>query len=84
VYPWITILAATSLVITATYLLWTYQRMFLGPLNEKYEALPDCTLREKATLYPLAVLVLLVGIFPQPVLNLFSPTLQRLIQLLGA
>ena len=83
VYPWITILSATSLVITATYLLWTYQRIFLGPLNEKYETLPDCTLREKVTLYPLAVLVLLVGIFPQPLLNLFNPTMQRLIQLLG-
>ncbi|RJP20226.1 MAG: NADH-quinone oxidoreductase subunit M [Candidatus Omnitrophota bacterium] len=82
VFPWITVLSTSGIVIGAVYMLWTYQRMFLGPLNEKYASLPDCNVREQVTLYPLAFIVVLVGIFPHLVLNLFSPTMSNLIDLL--
>ena len=35
-FPWMTVIATSGLVLGATYLLWTYQRMFLGGLNQKY------------------------------------------------
>jgi len=82
VFTWITLFSTSGIVIGAAYLLWTYQRMFLGPLNEKYAHLPDCTLREKATLFPLAFIVVLIGVFPQLLINLINPTLQQLIQVL--
>ncbi len=79
-FMWITIFSTSGIVIGAVYMLWTYQRMFLGPLNEKYQSLPDCTAREQITLYPLAFIVVLVGVFPHLVLNLFDPTMMNLIQ----
>jgi len=79
----ITIISTSGIVLTAVYMLWTYQRMFLGPLNEKYKDMPDCTLREKCTLIPLAIIVFIVGIFPSLVINWFEPTMGRLVELLS-
>ncbi|MFN7134682.1 MAG: NuoM family protein, partial [Myxococcales bacterium] len=46
VFQWMTALAALGVVITAAYYLWTLQRVFLGPLNARYAALPDLNWRE--------------------------------------
>jgi len=82
VYLWITVLATSGIVITAAYTLWTYQRIFLGPLNQKYADLPDCTLREKVTLIPLACFVVILGIFPNLLIHYFNPTMQQLVKML--
>ncbi|MBZ0258283.1 NADH-quinone oxidoreductase subunit M, partial [bacterium] len=82
VFTWITILAMSGIVITAAYVLWTYQRVFLGPLNEKYADMRDCTLREQVTLYPLAFIVILLGVFPHLILQFFEPTVAQLLEIL--
>ena len=71
----ITIVSATGIIITAAYCLWTLQRMFLGRVNEKYADLPDINRREALSLAPLGVLVVLLGVYPHPVLNLMRSTL---------
>ncbi len=71
----ITAIAATGVIITAAYCLWTLQRMFLGKLNEKYALLPDMNKREMVSLAPLGVLVVALGVYPHPVLNLMKSTL---------
>jgi NADH-quinone oxidoreductase subunit M len=68
-------ISAGGVIITAAYCLWTVQRVFLGKVNEKYAALPDLTGREVVSLAPLAVLVVLLGVYPHPVLNLMKATL---------
>jgi NADH-quinone oxidoreductase subunit M len=73
-----TIIATIGIVLTAAYFLWTLQRMFLGPLNEKYKALPDISPREIFTLAPLGIIVIVLGIFPMPVLDLMSASLNHL------
>lgn len=78
----LSILGTSGIVLTAAYMLWTYQRIFLGPLNEKYANMPDCSLREKATLIPLAVIVTILGLFPNILIHLFDPTVQKLLDLL--
>ncbi|MBN2383191.1 NADH-quinone oxidoreductase subunit M [bacterium] len=77
-YKTFVVIAATSVIITAAYLLWTIQRMFLGPVNEKYADLPDISGRELFTLVPLGIITLIIGIFPHPVLNLFRDSLAHL------
>ncbi|MDH4161761.1 MAG: NADH-quinone oxidoreductase subunit M [Nitrospirota bacterium] len=72
------VIAATGVIITAAYCLWTLQRVFLGAVNQKYALLPDLTGREIASLAPLAVLVVVLGVFPHPVLNLMKSTLGSL------
>ena len=37
------IIGAGGVILTAGYLLWTIQRVYLGPLNEKYKSLPRLT-----------------------------------------
>ena len=70
VYQGLTIISLSSVVITAGYYLWTIQRVFLGKLNEKYKELLDLNWRERMTLYPLGVLSLVLGFYPQAVLSL--------------
>ncbi len=78
--PWHTAFAATSVIITAAYYLWTIQRMFLGSLNAKYAHLPDLNWRERLTLYPLAALCLLFGFYPNVMLNLINTDLFALLR----
>jgi len=79
VFKALTIVSATSVVITAAYYLWTMQRMFLGPLNEKYKGLPDVNWRERLTLYPLGALIILFGFYPKPMIDLFEVSLRQLL-----
>lgn len=79
-----TIISAISVVITAAYYLWTIQRMFLGPLNEKYKGLSDVNWRERIVLYPLGAMIIVLGFYPMPILNLINPYLHKLVQPLAA
>jgi NADH-quinone oxidoreductase subunit M len=80
----LTILSVTSVIITAAYYLWTMQRMFLGQLNEKYahyvkDGLAGVFWRERLTLYPLAILIVVMGFYPTPILDLIRPGLNDLV-----
>src|SRR5499427_1799354 len=83
-HPILTILAAATAIRTAGYLLWTYQRIYLGPFNEKYKAFPDLSFREAFTLVPLAIIVLILGVYPQAILGLLNTSLVHLNQVVLA
>jgi NADH-quinone oxidoreductase subunit M len=78
----LTMLAATGVIVTAAYHLWALQRMFLGKFREEWRhskylepfggKFPEINGRELATLAPLAVLVLVLGFWPRPLLNLID------------
>jgi NADH-quinone oxidoreductase subunit M len=76
-YKIITITATTGIILTAAYFLWTMQRVFLGPLKDEYTELPEISLREAFTLTPLALIVILLGFYPMPVLDLIGATLKQ-------
>ncbi|MHB1843866.1 MAG: complex I subunit 4 family protein [Deltaproteobacteria bacterium] len=78
VYRTLTIISATSVILTASYYLWTIQRMFLGKLNEKYVHLEDVNWRERLTLYPLGALALFFGFYPQAILETFNRALEAM------
>ncbi|MGD8394631.1 MAG: NADH-quinone oxidoreductase subunit M [Candidatus Eiseniibacteriota bacterium] len=75
VYKGFTIAATLGIVLGAAYLLWTLQRMFLGPLNEKYANLPEISGREIFTLAPLGAIVILLGIYPTWMIDVFRESL---------
>ncbi|MBI3070849.1 MAG: NADH-quinone oxidoreductase subunit M [Deltaproteobacteria bacterium] len=85
-----TVLSAIGIIITAAYLLWTIQRMFLGPVTDRvlaYEKeghLHEINLREVGTLAPLAVMVIVFGFYPAPVLDLFKSGMQGLTTLVAS
>ena len=63
-------LAAVGVVLAAVYLLWMYQRVFLGEItNDKNKSLLDCSALEKFILTTVVVVILAMGIYPQPFLR---------------
>ena len=71
---------AATAILTAGYLLWTFQRIYLGPLNEKYKDFPDLSFREAFTLVPLAIIVLILGVYPNAIIGLLNTSLVHLNQ----
>lgn len=78
-FRWVTIASTMGIVLTAGYMLWTLQRVFLGTLPEKWKNLPDINGRELFTLVPLAIIVIFLGIYPAPMINLMNSSVNRLV-----
>jgi NADH-quinone oxidoreductase subunit M len=87
VFPvsWVwTAVAATGIVLGAAYMLWLYQRVMFGKLdNPANETLRDLTVRELATFLPLIVLVFWIGIFPKPFLDLIDKPVERIVRIVN-
>jgi NADH-quinone oxidoreductase subunit M len=83
-HPVMTFFGAGTAILTAGYMLWCFQRIYLGPLNDKYALLPDLTAREIFMLAPLAAIVLLLGIYPHAILSLLNTSLTHLNQSVAA
>lgn len=79
----ITIASTLGIVLTAAYMLWTLQRVFLGQPNEKWAKLPDINPVETFTLVPLAVIVLVLGIYPSFMLDMMTTSLNHLVDLVA-
>jgi len=77
-YPNLAIVGALVIVLTAGYMLWMIQRMYLGASNERYTAIAEINGRELFTLVPLGIIVIAVGVYPEPVLELISGTLDQI------
>jgi NADH-quinone oxidoreductase subunit M len=74
------ILAAAAVILTAGYILWTIQRVFLGN-SETWKGLPDLNLREIIIAVPLVVLTIAMGVFPQPlILSWMRPSVDQMVQ----
>ncbi len=58
------VLSATGVVWTAGYMLWTMQRVFLGPEKSEQKHFPEVTSREHTVLVPLTIMAILLGILP--------------------
>jgi NADH-quinone oxidoreductase subunit M len=78
---WYAVLAATILVLGAAYTLWLVKRVIYGEIaNDKVAALKDLNGREFLVLGVLAAAVLLVGVWPAPLLDVMRATTQHLAQ----
>ncbi len=80
----ITALAVLGVVLTAGYMLRMVQRMFLGEFNvAKWGALTEINLREIICVAPLAILTIIVGVYPSPLSNMMRATLENLVNLMA-
>jgi NADH-quinone oxidoreductase subunit M len=77
---WWAVVGATGVILAAIYLLWAYQRVFHGRPDEANANLPDMTWRERAVMAPVLALIVLLGVFPQPVLDRINPSVERLLE----
>jgi NADH-quinone oxidoreductase subunit M len=79
--PWFAGTAALGVVLGAVYMLWMCQRVLFGPVKrEENRTIADLSGREWAVLAPLAALIVLLGVEPQPLLDRIEPSVQRLVQ----
>ena len=83
-WPVFTMFAIFGIVIGAAYLLWTMQRVFFGATNPKYETIADINGRELFTLLPIAAIVLVLGIWPHPILGLMNSSMSFLGRLVSS
>jgi NADH-quinone oxidoreductase subunit M len=81
---WLAFLAATTLVLGAAYTLWLVKRVIFGEVaNEGVASLTDVNQREFVMLVILALAVLLLGVWPAPLIDLMEPTLGQLLNHIG-
>ncbi len=77
--PWAAVLAVFGVILTAIYLLWAYQRMFHGPVSGHAEGLTDLTGREIGVVAPLVVLMIAIGLYPQPLYERVTPSVESVV-----
>jgi NADH-quinone oxidoreductase subunit M len=77
------ILAVPALVLSAIYILWLYQRLMTGPVTDGNERVRDLFPREVIVLAPLIALLFVLGIYPQPALNVINPAVGHTLTTIG-
>jgi NADH-quinone oxidoreductase subunit M len=79
---WYTVFAALGVILAAVYILFMFQKMFLGPVTvEANKALKDLSARELLVILPLLVLIFWIGLYPKPFFDLMHPAVAQLVTL---
>ena len=71
------VLATLGIILAAFYILWMYQRTMNGPTASEVEGLPDLKPRELWAVVPLVALIIAMGIYPKPVLDVINPAVHQ-------
>ena len=79
-HAWWGVVGALGVVAAALYLLWAFQRVFHGRAAGANAAMTDVTTKERWVLVPVVGLIVVLGVFPKPVLDRISPSVQQLIE----
>ncbi|MBS4056384.1 MAG: NADH-quinone oxidoreductase subunit M [Bacteroidales bacterium] len=91
-YPILTMISGLSIVLGAAYMLWALQKIFFGAIPEKWQGPWDPTRTKYKTddingleltaLLPLAIIIIFLGIYPNPILNLMTGSVNHFIELM--
>ena len=68
--------ATAGIILAAIYILWMYQRVAGGPVREQVAGMKDLRPRELLAVAPLVVLIIGVGVYPKPVLDIINPAVR--------
>ncbi len=89
--PWFAGVSALGVIMAAVYLLYMFQRMFLGPEGSIVEevkkhghTLRDLNWREILTMVPLLIFIFWIGLYPAPFFKLMEPSVSKLAEALSA
>jgi NADH-quinone oxidoreductase subunit M len=87
--PWYAAISALGVIMAAVYILYMFQKMFLGPQGSIVEevkkhghALRDLNARELITIIPLLIFIFWIGLYPAPFFNLMAPAVSNLVAML--
>ncbi|KUH83058.1 MULTISPECIES: NADH-quinone oxidoreductase subunit M [unclassified Mycobacterium] len=76
-FPALAVFASTALVLSAIYILWMYQRMMTGPVTDGNARVRDLVPRELVVVAPLIALLLVLGVYPKPALDVINPAVDH-------
>lgn len=79
-YPAVAVIATSGIILAALYILITYQRIFTGPKKEFAASWRDLNNRELWVMSPLIAVILILGVYPKPVLDVLNPSVDRTLQ----
>jgi NADH-quinone oxidoreductase subunit M len=77
---WAAALSVIGLMVTALVILGVLQKVFSGPLNERWVAFPDLSMGERFALAPAIALMFVLGLYPQLVLGVVNSTVIQMVQ----
>jgi NADH-quinone oxidoreductase subunit M len=78
---WFAGLAALGVILAAVYMLFMFQKLFLGEVDKvENRTLKDINWREIATLAPLLILIFWIGLYPKPFFNIMEPAINKLLE----
>ncbi len=77
------VLATTGIVLAAIYVLYLYQRTFQGPVRERTAKFRDANPREVLAVAPLLALIIFLGVYPKPVLDVINPAVKATLHDVG-
>ena len=87
--PWFAGISAIGVIMAAVYILYMFQKMFLGPqgsivdeVKKHGHALRDLNARELITIIPLLIFIFWIGLYPAPFFNLMAPAVSNLVAML--
>jgi NADH-quinone oxidoreductase subunit M len=82
--PWFAAVAALGVILAAVYILYMFQKLFLGPVDkDENRRLKDINLREVVVLVPLIILIFWIGLFPSPFFGLMGASVDKLVASIG-
>jgi NADH-quinone oxidoreductase subunit M len=76
----VAVLATTGIVFAALYVLWMYQRTMQGKLNPNLPKMADLSVREAWVIGPVLALVIALGVYPKPVIDIITPAVKATMQ----
>ncbi|TVP71984.1 MAG: NADH-quinone oxidoreductase subunit M [Rhodobacteraceae bacterium] len=80
VNTWVALVAATGVILSAAYALWLFRRVVMGEMiKESLKQIKDMDRREKLLIAPLAVMTLLLGVYPALVTDIIGPSVAALV-----
>jgi NADH-quinone oxidoreductase subunit M len=82
-YPLVAVIATTGIILASLYILWLYQRTMTGPLKPGCEDIKDLTGREVVAVAPLVALIIGLGVFPAPALDVINPAVDQTLAVVG-
>ncbi|HEY2553248.1 MAG TPA: NADH-quinone oxidoreductase subunit M [Streptosporangiaceae bacterium] len=71
------VLATAGIILAAIYILWMYQRTMTGPVRPEVSGMADLRARELWAVGPLVALIIALGVYPKPVLNIINPAVRQ-------
>jgi NADH-quinone oxidoreductase subunit M len=78
-FRWMAVVSMLVIILAAFYMMWMFQRVIFGTESPNVRGFPDVTWRELVTLAPLAILTIVVGVYPGPIFDILHEPVRALL-----